>query len=205
MTILNLKFANNSDKIFVDLSVLFLITIRLLPSANKVASAFVGLRYVSHGISEMVNQYNQITNLNNLHDHKINNKVKKFDKSIKLKSVNFGYDNKKKIFENLNFEIKKGEKVALVGESGSGKSTFLDLITGFIFPSKGQIIFDGHEYNINEVSRLSLFGYVHQDVVLFNDTIINNITLSNKSEKDYSAEDLNKIYNYCKKARYMIL
>ena len=89
LTILNLKFANNSDKIFVDLSVLFLITIRLLPSANKVASAFVGLRYVSHGISEMVNQYNQITNLNNLHDNKINNKVTKFDKSIKLKSVEF--------------------------------------------------------------------------------------------------------------------
>ena len=201
LTILNLKFANNSDKIFVDLSVLFLITIRLLPSANKVASAFVGLRYVSHGISEMVNQYNQITNLNNLHDNKINNKVTKFDKSIKLKSVDFGYDNKKKIFENLNFEIKKGQRVALVGDSGSGKSTFLDLITGFIFPSKGQIIFDGHEYNINEVSRLSLFGYVHQDVVLFNDTIINNITLSNKSEKDYSAEELDKIYNYCKKAQ----
>ena len=94
LTILNLKFANNSDKIFVDLSVLFLITIRLLPSANKVASAFVGLRYVSHGISEMVNQYNQITNLNNLHDNKINNKVTKFDKSIKLKSVNFNADNK---------------------------------------------------------------------------------------------------------------
>jgi ABC-type multidrug transport system fused ATPase/permease subunit len=201
LTILNLKFANNSDKIFVDLSVLFLITIRLLPSANKVASAFVGLRYVSHGISEMVNQYNQITNLNNLNDHKIKNKVTKFYKSIKLKSVDFGYDNKKKIFENLNFEIKKGERVALVGDSGSGKSTFLDLMTGFIFPSKGQIIFDSHEYDINKVSRLNLFGYVHQDVVLFNDTIINNITLSNKSEKDYSAEDLDKIYNYCKKAQ----
>ena len=51
------------------------------------------------------------------------------------------------------------------------------------------------------MSRLSLFGYVHQDVVLFNDTIINNITLSNKSEKDYSAEELDKIYNYCKKAQ----
>ena len=64
-----------------------LITIRLLPSANKVAAAFVGLRYVSHGISEMVNQYNQITNLNNLHDNKINNKVTKFDKSIKLNQL----------------------------------------------------------------------------------------------------------------------
>ena len=201
LTVLNLKFANNTEDVFVNLSVLFLITIRLLPSANKVAGAFVGLRYVSHGLYEMVNQFNQITNFNNLNDHKTQNKVVKFERSIKLKPVDFGYDKKKKIFDNLNFEIKKGERIALVGESGSGKSTFLDIITGFVFPNKGKITIDDKEYNINEVSRLGLFGYVHQDVALFNDTIINNINLSNKSQKDYSDDELHKMYNYCKKAQ----
>ena len=46
-----------------------------------------------------------------------------------------------------------------------------------------------------------MFGYVHQDVALFNDTIINNINLSNKSQKDYSDDELHKMYNYCKKAQ----
>ena len=179
---MNLKFANNTEDVFVNLSVLFLITIRLLPSANKVAGAFVGLRYVSHGLYEMVNQFNQITNFNNLNDHKIKNKVVKFERSIKLKSVDFGYDNKK-IFDNLNFEIKKGEELLWLENQDLVNQPFWILITGFVFPNKGKITIDDKEYNINEVSRLGLFGYVHQDVALFNDTIINNINLSNKSRK----------------------
>ena len=97
--------------------------------------------------------------------------------------------------------INKGDKIALVGESGSGKTTLLDILTGFVNPSKGRIVIDDHEYNINEISRLDLFGYVHQDVIIFNDTIINNITLSNKNEYEYNAEEIKRVYDCCKKAQ----
>ena len=118
-----------------------------------------------------------------------------------LRSVNFGYNDNDLIFENLNLNINKGDKIALVGESGSGKTTFLDILTGFVKPTKGQIIIDDEEYKINDISRLDLFGYVHQDVILFNDTIMNNITLSNKNKDEYDAEELRTIYDCCKKAQ----
>ena len=57
------------------------------------------------------------------------------------------------------------------------------------------------KYNINKISRLNLFGYVHQDVIIFNDTIINNITLSNKSKSEYDADELKGMYDCCKKAQ----
>ena len=201
LTILNLSINDNTQQAFVNLTVLFLITIRLLPSANKVATAFVGLRYVSHGIFEMLNEYKLITEMKAIDNISKKKTIKKFNESIELKTVDFFYERNKFIFKDLNLKIKKGDKIALVGESGSGKTTFLDILTGFVDPSKGKIIFDGNEYDINEISRLELFGYVHQDVILFNDTIINNITLSNKNKTDYDTQELNRIYNYCKKAQ----
>jgi ATP-binding cassette, subfamily B, bacterial PglK len=199
LTILNLNINENVQETFVKLTVLFLITIRLLPSTNKVATAFVGLRYISHGISEMIKEYKLINDTKTLEDFSNKKIIKKFKKIIKLKSVDFGYKDNDLIFENLNLNINKGDKIALVGDSGSGKTTFLDILTGFVKPTKGQIIIDDEEYKINDISRLDLFGYVHQDVILFNDTIINNITLSNKNK--YDAEELETIYDYCRKAQ----
>ena len=201
LTILNLNLNNNAQETFVNLTVLFLITIRLLPSTNKVATAFVGLRYVSHGISEMIKQYKLITNPKTLDDLSNKEIIKNFKKNIKLKSIEFGYKNNDLVFEDLNLNIDKGEKIALIGESGSGKTTLLDILTGFVNPSKGQIIVDDKKYNINKISRLDLFGYVHQDVIIFNDTIINNITLSNKSKSEYDADELKRVYDCCKKAQ----
>lgn len=201
LTILNLNLNNNVQETFVNLTVLFLITIRLLPSTNKVATAFVGLRYVSHGISEMIKQYKLITDPKTLDDLSNKEIIKNFKKNIKLKSIEFGYKNNDLVFEDLDLNIDKGEKIALIGESGSGKTTLLDILTGFVNPSKGQIIVDDKKYNINKISRLDLFGYVHQDVIIFNDTIINNITLSNKSKNEYDADELKRVYDCCKKAQ----
>ncbi|NPA40251.1 MAG: ABC transporter ATP-binding protein [Thermodesulfobacteria bacterium] len=61
---------------------------------------------------------------------------------ISLKNIHFGY-NQTKVFENLNFTLKKGEKVALIGPNGAGKTTLLYLIMGFLKPSQGDIIIFG--------------------------------------------------------------
>lgn len=63
---------------------------------------------------------------------------------IKDVAVSFGG---KKIFENINFKIEKGEKVLITGKSGSGKSTLLKTILGFIMPEKGTILFEGEKIN----------------------------------------------------------
>ncbi|MBL6648840.1 MAG: ABC transporter ATP-binding protein [Flavobacteriaceae bacterium] len=113
------------------------------------------------------------------------NAIKKsdFKLNIKFENVSFKYENEK-IINNINFEIKKGQTIALVGQSGSGKSTIANLIPRFYDVSQGKISIDGIDIKkINKNDLRALIGLVSQDSILFNDTIINNIKLS-KSETE---------------------
>ena len=106
-----------------------------------------------------------------------------FKSNIKFENVSFKYENEK-IIDNINFEIKKGQTIALVGQSGSGKSTIANLIPRFYDVSEGKISIDGINIKkINKNNLRGLIGLVSQDSILFNDTIINNIKLS-KSESE---------------------
>ena len=106
-----------------------------------------------------------------------------FKSNIKFENVRFKYENEK-IIDNINFEIKKGQTIALVGQSGSGKSTIANLIPRFYDVSEGKISIDGINIKkINKNNLRGLIGLVSQDSILFNDTIINNIKLS-KSETE---------------------
>ena len=190
---------NNNEKVLIELSLLFLITIRLLPSINKVTTSLAGMRFVAPGLRTMYLEYNSILNFKNIKKNIIQNEVTVMNESIKLRNVNFFYDKNNLIFKNLNFDIFKGDKIALIGDSGSGKSTFLDILVGFLETQEGQLIIDGKEYDNNNISRNKLFGYVHQDVVLLNDNIINNISL--EIDKKYIKDEIEEIKNYCKKAQ----
>lgn len=65
------------------------------------------------------------------------------------------------IFEDLNFHLDKGERVAIMGKSGSGKSTFLSLVSGIIKPDKGSITLDGISYEKMNESQLNDFRATH--------------------------------------------
>jgi len=100
-----------------------------------------------------------------------------FNDSIEFKDVSFSYDLDDKIVLNkINLSIKKNEKLAIVGLSGVGKSTFVDLLPRFYDPTEGEISVDGINIkNIKLSSLRGLFGIVTQEIILFNDTIRNNI------------------------------
>ena len=99
-----------------------------------------------------------------------------FQQRIIFDAVSFGYLPYKPVLRSISFEIKKGQVVALVGPSGSGKTTLAHLLLRFYDPQEGRILIDG--INIRELQIMSLrnlMGLVTQDIVLFNDTIRNNI------------------------------
>ena len=71
-------------------------------------------------------------------------------KLFKLDNINLNYNlngNDISVLKNINFEIKKNERVALIGESGSGKTSLLMLMSGLENPSKGSIIFENQDFS----------------------------------------------------------
>ena len=101
---------------------------------------------------------------------------------IKYENVNFSYNQGEKIIEDLNVEINPGSKNAIVGATGSGKSTIIKLLNRFYELHSGSIYIDN--INIKDYSISSLrrnIAFVSQDVHLFSDTILNNITLQNNN------------------------
>ena len=83
---------------------------------------------------------------------------------IDVKDVAFSYDSKRTILENVNFQITRGERVAIVGKNGAGKSTIAKLLCGIIRPTNGHITLNGEnylKYSIKEIGEM--VGYVMQN------------------------------------------
>lgn len=96
---------------------------------------------------------------------------------IEFRNVSIRYDNAKKpALDNLSFSIQPGEKIALVGRSGSGKTTLVNLLPRFYELQQGIILLDGVDIRALALKNLrAQYSLVSQDIVLFNDTIFNNI------------------------------
>lgn len=95
---------------------------------------------------------------------------------VSFKNVTFGYENSVNVLENLSFDVKSGQSVALVGPTGAGKTTIVNLISRFYNLNGGQVLIDGQD--ISDVTLKSLrsqMGIMLQDSVIFSGTIRDNI------------------------------
>jgi ATP-binding cassette subfamily B multidrug efflux pump len=100
--------------------------------------------------------------------------------NVEFKHVWFAYNDENYIIKDCSFSINHGETIAIIGATGAGKSSIINLLSRFYEINKGEILIDGlsvSNYKLNEL-RESV-GVVLQDVFLFSDTILNNITLHN--------------------------
>ena len=162
---------------------------RLVPTMQQIYSGLANLRGYSSAIESVIKICDLTIPLEYI--NKTRNYLS-FKKNISLKNVSYYFDdnNEKFILNNINLEIKKGEKIGIIGKTGSGKSTLINLISGFLKPTKGKIFIDNqnlYSYKDNNLIRswYELISYVPQQIYLKDGTIWENISLCEKKDIDH--------------------
>lgn len=180
---LNFQTNNNTlnSNVIITIGVFTFAAQRLLPIFQSIYTSW----------SSIVSSYYIIVEIENIMKKDIyyknfdkNNFKIHFKSQIEFKNVSFNYKNSRNlIFENLNLKINFGKKTCIIGRSGIGKTTLIDLLIGLLKPTSGNILVDDIKIDdINLNSWFNKIAYVSQDLVLINDTIMNNINYPNNEQ-----------------------
>ncbi len=122
--------------------------------------------------------------------------LREFEHAIEFKDLSFFYEDKNWVLKNLNFHIRKGERIALVGETGGGKTSIISLLLKYYSPQDGDILIDGTSLaDIERHSLRSRIGFVPQDVILFPGSILDNLRLFDAAIPD------DYVYDAAKRAK----
>lgn len=184
--------------------------LKVLPSINRVIYSFQFLTNNSATVNLIINELRNFNEKKDYFQKREKNKIIEnsefnFDEIIELKNISFKYRNEKKfIFQNLNLKIKKNSIIGIYGESGIGKTTFIDLISGLLKPSKGTIEVDGTNISENLESWKKNISYVTQSVTVVDDRIDRNIAFGyeddqidqNKISKSKKIAELEKLDSF---------
>lgn len=108
-----------------------------------------------------------------------------FEKDIELHNIGFSYEEKKEILHGIDLKIRKGKKYAIVGGSGAGKTTLINIINGIYKQNIGDILVDGYPIENKYRQYINLFATVGQNTFLFNSTVQENITLTEKDSANH--------------------
>jgi ABC-type multidrug transport system fused ATPase/permease subunit len=112
-----------------------------------------------------------------------------FQGELRFDHVSFAYDPPHDVIRDFDLVAKPGETIAIVGENGSGKSTVIKLLLRFYDPTEGAVTFDGVDLRDAKLKSLrGQIGYMPQEVILFNDTIRNNIAFGHEGATDEHVE-----------------
>jgi len=173
------KTSLNFETILPILTLLVISLLRFIPSIGSILVAINSYKF--HQVT-LDNLYKIFQNIDNDHKTKIkriddqDKNEFEFNQIIEFKDVNFSYEkSNKKILKNINFQIKKNQKIGITGPSGSGKSTLLSLLLGLVEPESGLIKCDDQNIFQNLKFWQKKIGYVPQTIHLLDDSIKNNI------------------------------
>jgi ABC-type multidrug transport system fused ATPase/permease subunit len=169
-TLLNVNF----DKIFPLLALFATSSFKLIPSVNRMMFAFNNIVYGNQSLNLILKDLREdiVKNKSEL----LNEKNINFTKEVAFKNISYQYPgNKNPVLNNVNFTIYKGDIVGIIGSSGSGKTTLVDIFTGLLKPTNGEVRTDCVNIEENILNWRKKVGYVQQNIFLTDSSIKNNI------------------------------
>jgi ATP-binding cassette, subfamily B, bacterial MsbA len=120
----------------------------------------------------------------------------RLNRAIDIVSVDFGYNDKKLVLQNITLTIERGKMTALVGKSGSGKTTLADLIARFYDPTEGQIFVDGLDLRMLDINSLrNQMAVVSQDTFIFSASVRENIAYGMLDATDAEIREAARLAN----------
>ena len=183
---------NDANFVLPIISMYALALYRILPALNRILSNYNTLLFLSNSLDVVYSDLSYTPQIEGKDFIDFKNK-------IELTNISFEYNRNKKVLENINIIINKGDKVAFMGESGSGKSTLVDLIIGLYKPLSGEIVIDDKKLTTDNVkSYRSKVGYIPQSIYLFDGTVGENVAFGYEYNKEKIIEVLKKanIYDF---------
>jgi len=184
--IIAIIFLTNSDyeigNVIVIVGMFAAASFKILPGVNRIMNSFVTMRYGYASLEEIYQDLQTETKKINYIKNNIQNKLQ-FKNSIQFKNIYYSYpENKEIILNNINLEVRANATIGLLGESGSGKTTFIDLLTGILSPTEGEIKVDEKNIYLNIREWQNNIGYIPQFIYLIDDTIKKNIAFGINKE-----------------------
>ena len=164
------------------LSIYIAASFRILPSVNKMATSLQLLKLNYPAINVLYNELKSFKKETQSSYEKF-----PFNKNISVDIKKFKYPNSKNFeISNVGLNISKGQKIGIIGSTASGKSTIVEIISGILEPTKGDIIVDGKSIFSNRRGWQKLVGFVPQKIFILDESLRNNILfgLDNKKYTD---------------------
>ena len=203
MALLGLYYASQPNGMNEGLPILGFLALasqKLIPNMQQIYRCYASIAGSKENLDDTLRILNQnyVTNDDDLASQKV---IDNFNK-ISLKNISFSYSiDSPLIFNSINLEIYKGEKVGIVGITGGGKSTLVDLILGLLDPISGEINIDNNNLNEVKSSWQKMISHVPQDVYYSDDSFAKNIAFGsdldsiNKLKLIKASKDA-QIYDY---------
>jgi len=181
---------------FSFISLFLLAMLKMLPSFMSAIRIINGYQSYKPSIDFIKKELDEGMDYKAFQNEDLKNDKIEFNKELVIDNISFKYDGQKEnIIENLSLKIsKRGELIGVFGDSGVGKTTLIDILIGLHNPHKGKFYLDGNLVE-QKLIRGKVFGYVPQFIYLFDDTIKNNILISNN--RKISDEYYNEILEQC--------
>ena len=188
------QYGQNPQNILISFGVVAIAIYRLVPQIYKNQ---IYLNYINL-TSPKVNELFEIYKEYKIYDYSAYKNTKEklpFNNNLAIENLNYSYNKKENVLNNINLNINKGEFIGIVGLSGAGKTTLVDCILGLL-EYEGKILIDNQELNNDNIQKFrNLIGYVPQRILTIEGDIYTNVAwgIERKDIDKQRVEDVLKI------------